>query len=50
MSSSFDAVVRKNGTSLVVTIPYATTQAFDIKNGTILKVNVRLMGDKEEKS
>ena len=48
MSSTFDAVVRKNGNSLVVTIPYATTQGIGIENGTILKVSVQKMGEKEE--
>ena len=50
MSSGFDAVVRKNGNSLVVTIPYATTQALNIENGTLLKVNVQKMGDQKEEN
>ena len=48
MSADFDAVVRKNGNSLVVTIPYATTQRLGIENGTILKVNVLKGGDQKE--
>lgn len=50
MSSTFDATVRKSGNSLVVTIPRPTIEAHQIKNGSILKVTIHLMGDKEEKA
>ncbi len=49
MSSNFDATARRSGNSLVVTIPRTTTEAYGIKNGTILKVTIQLMGDREEK-
>jgi len=48
MSAKFDAVVRKNGNSLVVTIPYATTQGLGIDNGTILRVSVQKMGEAKD--
>ena len=50
MSSTFDAVVRKSGNSLVVTIPKTTTDLHQIKNGTVLRVNVHLIDDQEEGS
>ena len=49
MSSIFQATVRRSGNSLVVTIPKEVAQGLKIKNGTILTVDVREMGDKEEK-
>ena len=48
MSSTFDAVVRKSGNSLVVTIPKTTTDLHQIKNGTVLRVNVLKIGEKEK--
>jgi len=48
MSSTFDAVVRKSGNSLVVTIPKATTDVHKIKNGTVLRVNVHLIDEEKE--
>jgi len=47
MSSTFDAVVRKSGNSLVVTIPKTTTDLHQIKNGTVLRVNVQKREGKE---
>jgi len=49
VSSTFDAVVRKSGNSLVVTIPYNVAKAHRIKNGTVLRVNVHLIDEAEEK-
>jgi len=46
--SDFDAVVRKSGNSLVITIPYNVTQAHNIQAGTPLNVKIRLMGDQKE--
>jgi len=47
--NGFDAVVRKSGNSLVITIPCNITKAHNIQAGVALNVSVRLMGDKEEK-
>jgi len=49
MSSTFDAVVRKSGNSLVVTIPYNVAKAHKIKNGTVLRVGVHLIDEEKEK-
>ena len=49
MSSTFDAVVRKSGNSLVITIPNNVAKAHQIKNGTVLKVNVQKVEGKEVK-
>jgi len=49
MSSTFDAVVRKSGNSLVVTIPKATTDLHQIKNGVVLRVNIHLIDEEKGK-
>ena len=46
MSSTFDAVVRKSGNNLVVTIPYNVAKAHKIKNGTVLRVDVHLIDER----
>jgi len=45
MSSTFDAVVRKSGNSLVVTIPYNVAKAHQIKNGTVLNVTIKKINE-----
>jgi len=48
MTSTFDAVVRRSGNSLVVTIPYNVAKAHKIKNGTVLRVNVHLIDEEKD--
>jgi len=48
--SDFDVKVRKSGNSMVITIPNNITKAHNIEPGTILNVNIRLMGESKEES
>jgi len=47
--NGFDAVARKSGNSLVVTIPYNVAKAHNIQAGTALNVSVHKVGEAEEK-
>ena len=49
MSISFDQVVRKSGNSLVITIPNNVAKAHQIKNGTVLRVNVLKVDEEKER-
>ena len=46
--NGFDAVARKSGNSLVITIPYNIAKAHNIQAGTALNVSVQKVGDQKE--
>jgi len=48
--NGFDAVVRKSGNSLVITIPYNVAKAHNIQAGTALNVSVLKVGDQKEET
>ena len=48
--NGFDAVARKSGNSLVITIPYNIAKAHNIQAGTALNVSVQKVGDQKEEN
>ena len=48
MSSIFNGTIRRSGNSLVVTIPKGVADGLKLENGTIIRVEVQKVGDKEE--
>ena len=48
--NGFDAVVRKSGNSLVITIPYNVAKAHTIQAGSVLNVSIQKIGDAKEKT
>jgi len=47
MSSVFQAIARKSGNSLVITIPKGVAEGLDIKNGTVIRVKIEVQSEEE---